>query len=126
MIPSTGQIPVLILYHDKYVCIGLLKDVFLHSYLAGYEFKSCLLIDLFQCLHEYLVLHISEINSGENIFDQSIKARAISKRQLGHGVQSQCLHHQTTFQNYMEMKEIDLIYISIQNSIDMSNNLMQK
>lgn len=67
-----------------------------YTHLAWYKFKSCLLVDLIQCIHKYLVLHVGEINPREDIFDQSIKPGAIGKRQLGHGVQSQRLHHQTT------------------------------
>ena len=70
---------------------------YLHMYthLAWYKFKTCLLVDFFQCMHKYLVIHICKMHSREDILDQSIKTGAISKGQFGHGVQSQGLYHQT-------------------------------
>lgn len=76
-----------------------------HTDLAGDEFKPRLLVSLFQGLGEYLVVHLGEVDPRENVFDQRVEARAVSKRQLGHGVQSEGLHHQAALLHCMDMEE---------------------
>lgn len=68
-------------------------------------------------MHQYLVLHVSEMNPREDIFDECIEPGAISKRQLGHGVQSQCLNHQTTLLDCMYVRNSDLMSIPLVHAI---------
>lgn len=82
-------------------CIQLINACLrTHTHLTRYKFKLCLLVDFLQGAGQHLVLHVGEINPGENVSDQSVKPGAISEGQLGHGVQSQRLHHQTALLNY--------------------------
>lgn len=80
-------------------------DLHTHTHLTRDEFQPRLLVNLFQGVHEYLVVHVGEVDPRENVFDQRVEARAVSERQLGHGVQSQGLHHQTALRNCMQMEE---------------------
>lgn len=69
------------------------------THLARDELELRLLVCFFQCMHECLVVQISEINPREDVFDQSVEPGGISKRQLGQSVQSQRLNHQLCLLN---------------------------
>ena len=68
-----------------------------HTHLAGDELQSGLAVGLLQRACEDLVLHVREAHPGEDVLDQRVKAEAVGKRQLGHGVEPQSLHNQTAF-----------------------------